>query len=165
MSLNTIGLWLLVIAYSLFLIYDGCVQSHRFGKTLVAVRLRRRLADAIFLLVIIIAGIYYEWNSGKNTVNFIALILLSLLVLIHGLRYPKWRLKQEGFISGGRYWLYEAITVMRLSEDGVLVLVMSNGQNIVLPVARIEDLEKAAVFFMGKETLQHLFEQKREILK
>lgn len=157
MTFTTIALWLLVFGHTAFLIYDGLVQAKRFGNTLVAVRLRRRLADAVFFSVIIVAGLYYEIAHGKNTPNIIALALFLALVLAHGLRYPKWRLKKDGFTAGGRYWPYEAIAAMRLSEDGVLVLTLLSGQNLILPVAHIDDLEKAAAFFTGEDALAHLF--------
>ena len=94
----------------------------------------------------------------RRLVGFtVCLALLTALVLIAGFRYPKWRLKKDGFTAGGRYWPYDAIAAMQLSEDGVLVLTLTNGQPVVLPVARIEDLEAAAAFFTGAEALQHLF--------
>ena len=65
--------------------------------------------------------------------------------------------EKDGFTAGGRYWPYDAIAAMQLSEDGVLVLTLQNGQPVILPVARIEDLEAAAAFFTGEEALQHLF--------
>jgi len=55
-----------------------------------------------------------------------------------------------------------AITAMRLSEDGVLVLTLTGGQNLILPVARIDDLEQAAAFFTGEEALQHLINPRKE---
>ena len=85
-----------------------------------------------------------------------------MLVLGAGFRYPKWRLKKDGFTAGGRYWPYSAITAMRLSEDGVLVLTLTGGQNLILPVARIDDLEQAAAFFTGEEALQHLINPRKE---
>ena len=154
--LTTLTLCLIDLAYAAFLIYDSRVQAQRFGKTQVAVRLRRRLADAVFLNLIVAAALYHE-ISMRHTVNSLALGGFFLLVLIHGLRYPKWRLKKDGFTAGGRYWPYDAIAAMQLSEDGVLVLTLTNGQPVVLPVARIEDLEAAAAFFTGAEALQHLF--------
>lgn len=153
---TTIALCLIDLAFAVFLIYDSYVQANRFGKTQVAVRLRRRVADAVFLNLIVAAGLYHEINV-HHTVNSLALGGFFLLVLIHGLRYPKWRLKKDGFTAGGRYWPYDAIAAMQLSEDGVLVLTLQNGQPVVLPVARIEDLEAAAAFFTGEEALQHLF--------
>lgn len=160
MTFTTIALWLLVLGYAAFLVYDGIIQARRFGNTIVAVRLRRRLADAVFFSVIIVAGLYYEIVHGNNTLNIIALALFLALVLAHGLRYPKWRLKKEGFTAGGRYWSYAAIAAMRLSEDGVLVLTLLNQQQIILPVAHIDDLEKAAAFFTGEDALKHLFGEK-----
>lgn len=159
---TTLGLWLLVIGYALFLLYDGIIQAKRFGDTLVAVRLRRRVADGIFLNIIIAAGLYYEITTGKNPLNITALSLLVLLVMAHALRYPKWRLKKNGFTAGGRYYPYEAIAAMQLSEDGVLVLTLQNGRQIILPVAHIADLEKSAAFFMGEEALAHLFTGKQK---
>ena len=166
---TTIALCLIDFAFAVFLIYDSYVQANRFGKTQVAVRLRRRVADAVFLNLIpehlrfkdysnliVAAGLYHE-ISVRHTMNSLALGLFFLLVLIHGLRYPKWRLKKDGFTAGGRYWPYDAIAAMQLSEDGVLVLTLQNGQPVILPVARIEDLEAAAAFFTGEEALQHLF--------
>ena len=126
---TTIALCLIDFAFAVFLIYDSYIQANRFGKTQVAVRLRRRVADAVFLNLIVAAGLYHE-ISVHHTVNSTA---------------------------GGRYWPYDAIAVMQLSEDGVLVLTLQNGQPVVLPVARIEDLEAAAAFFTGEEALQHLF--------
>ena len=158
-SITTVVLWLFVLGYILFLTYDIYIQNKRFGTTLVAVRLRRRLIDAIFFSTIITGGLYYEISNNKNIFNIIGLTLLLVLALTHGLHYPKWRLKKDGFTAGGRYWRYEAINAMQLSEDGVLVLTLQNGQNIILPVARIEDLEKAAAFFTGEEALQHLFQK------
>ena len=154
--LTTLGLYLLNLGYLAYLIYDIAVQSRRGGQTITAVRLRRRLADAVFLAIIIVAGLSYEISHDRNPANIVALALLIVLVLVAGLRYPKWRLKKEGFTAGGRYWPYSAIAAMRLSEDGVLVLTLSSGQNIVLPVAHIDDLEHAAAFFTGEEALQHL---------
>ena len=96
----------------------------------------------------------------RRLVGFpVCLALLTALVLTAGFRYPKWRLKKDGFTAGGRYWPYCAISAMRLSEDGVLVLTLESGQNLILPVARIDDLEHAAAFFTGEEALQHLFER------
>lgn len=157
MNFTTLILWLLVSGYAAFLTYDTFIQDKRGGKTLVAVRLRRRLADALFFCAIIAAALYYEATSGKNTANIAALSALMAAVLAHGLRYPKWRLKKEGFTAGGRYWAYDAIAAMRLSEDGVLLVTLQNAHRILLPVARIDDLEKAAAFFAGEETLAHLF--------
>ena len=157
--LTTIGLCLLNLGYLAYLAYDIGVQSRRGGQTLTAVRLRRRAADAVFLAVIIAAGLYYETTHEQNPANISALALLLLLVLGAGFRYPKWRLKKDGFTAGGRYWPYRAISAMRLSEDGVLVLTLESGQNLILPVARIDDLEHAAAFFTGEEALQHLFER------
>jgi len=157
--LTTLGLWLLNLGYLAYLTYDIFVQSRRGGATLTAVRLRRRAADAVFLAVIIAAGLYYEISHDRTPANLAALALLLLLVLGAGFRYPKWRLKKDGFTAGGRYWPYRAISAMRLSEDGVLVLTLESGQNLILPVARIDDLEHAAAFFTGEEALQHLFER------
>ena len=160
--LTTLGLCLLNLGYLAYLTYDIAVQSRRGGKTLTAVRLRRRAADAVFLAVIIVAGLYYEATHDKNPANIAALALLTALVLTAGFRYPKWRLKKDGFTAGGRYWPYSAITAMRLSEDGVLVLTLTGGQNLILPVARIDDLEQAAAFFTGEEALQHLINPRKE---
>ena len=154
--LTTLGLWLLNLGYLANLTYDIAVQSRRGGATLTAVRLRRRAADAVFLAVIIAAGFYYEISHDRTPTNLDALALLLLLVLGAGFRYAKWRLKKDGFTAGGRYWPYSDITAMRLSEDGVLVLILTGGQNLILPVARIDDLEQAAAFFTGEEALQHL---------
>jgi len=114
------------------------------------------------LAVIIAAGLYYEISHDRTPANLAALALLLLLVLGAGFRYPKWRLKKDGFTAGGRYWPYSDITAMRLSEDGVLVLTLTGGQNLILPVARIDDLEQAAAFFTGKEALQHLINPRKE---
>ena len=160
--LTTLGLWLLNLGYLAYLIYDIAVQSRRGGATLTAVRLRRRAADAVFLAVIIAAGFYYEISHDRTPANLAALALLLLLVLSAGFRYPKWRLKKDGFTAGGRYWPYRAISAMRLSEDGVLVLTLESGQNLILPVARIDDLEQAAAFFTGEEALQHLINPRKE---
>ena len=160
--LTTIGLCLLNLGYLAYLIYDIGVQSRRGGETLTAVRLRRRAADAVFLAVIIAAGLYYEISHDRTPANLAALALLTALVLIAGFRYPKWRLKKDGFTAGGRYWPYRAISAMSLSEDGVLVLTLESGQNLILPVARIDDLEQAAAFFTGEEALQHLINPRKE---
>ncbi len=159
--ITTICLWLLVFGYAAFLLYDGLVQAKRFGETQVAVRLRRRLADAVFFSLVIVAGLYYEISSGDNLANSVALALFLALVLAHGLRYPKWRLKAQGFTAGGRYYPYDTIAAMRLSEDGVLVITLASGQPIVLPVAHIDDLERAAAFFAGEDALAHLFRGKQ----
>ena len=132
--LTTIGLCLLNLGYLAYLAYDIGVQSRRGGETLTAVRLRRRAADAVFLAVIIAAGLYYEISHDRTPANLAALALLLALVL----------------------------TAMRLSEDGVLVLTLTGGQNLILPVARIDDLEQAAAFFTGEEALQHLINSRKE---
>ena len=53
---TTIALCLIDLVFAVFLIYDSYVQANRFGKTQVAVRLRRRVADAVFLNLIVAAG-------------------------------------------------------------------------------------------------------------
>ena len=141
--LTTLGLWLLNLGYLAYLTYDIAVQSRRGGATLTA-------------------GFYYEISHDRTPANLAALALLLLLVLGAGFRYPKWRLKKDGFTAGGRYWPYSDITAMRLSEDGVLVLTLTGGQNLILPVARIDDLEQAAAFFTGEEALQHLINPRKE---
>lgn len=155
MTLSNIGLALLAGGYAAFLIYDELVQHYRFGKTLVAMRLKRRAADAVFLCLIVAAGLYYEFTQGNSVFNRIALVLLMDLILYHGLRYPKWRLKAKGFTFGGRYWTYAAIKSMQLSEDGVLLLTLVSGQQLYLPAAHLRELERAAAFFAGEEALNH----------
>ena len=54
---TTIALCLIDLAFAAFLIYDSYIQANRFGKTQVAVRLRRRVADAVFLNLIVAAGL------------------------------------------------------------------------------------------------------------
>ncbi|WP_072281384.1 DUF986 family protein [Rappaport israeli] len=156
MSLTPFILFILVLGYSLFLLYDGPIQANRHGKTLVSVRLRRRLVDSLFFSLILLSALSYEFTHSQDKPTLIALILLLALVLYQGLRYPRWRLKQHGFTAGGRYYRYPQIQAMRLSEDGVLLLTLDTGLNLILPIAHIDDLEKAAAFFTGEEALKHL---------
>lgn len=153
MTITTIGLLLLALAYAAFLLYDELVQHYRFGKALIIVRLKRRLADAIFMCLIIGSGLYYELTQGFSLANQALLVLLMIMVLYHGLRYPKWRLKANGFTLGGRYWRYQAIQNMQLSEDGVLVITLQSAQQLLLPAVDLQELERAAAFLAGTETL------------
>lgn len=159
MNITLTGLWILIAGYASFLIFDSLIQDKHHGKTIVTVRLRRRVADAVFLSFILAGGLYYEITTGKDNAVLTALMILAALILMQGFRYPKWRLKKDGFIFGARYWTYDNISRMQLSEDGVLVVDLINGQTLVLPVARIEDLEQAAAFFTDAEALQHLLNQ------
>lgn len=65
-----------------------------------------------------------------------------------------WRLKASGFTLGGRYWTYHLIENMQLSEDGILVICLRGGQQLFLPAVSLQELERAAAFLAGAESIE-----------
>ena len=142
-------LWLLVAGYVLFLIYDIWWLDRAHGRTQVSIPLRRRsIWDMLVLLCVLFAGIYYEGNSGGRN-ELYALSALVMLVVVQGMRPRFWRLKQDGFIWGGRFVPYRYISTINLSEDGILRLTLLNHGFIDIAVRDMAALEQAAAFLTG----------------
>lgn len=155
LSFSEYALWTLNALYGAFLFYDEVIQSLRCAPNLLVLRLKRRVSDMIFLQIIIFAGIGYTFKEKQYGI-LLALCVLSAFIAYHGLRYPKWRLKEKGFTLGFGYYLYTHIQQMQLLEDGVLLVQLSSGKTLILPFVFIEDLEKAAAFFTDKQFVDAL---------
>lgn len=144
MHITDIILLLIIIAYGGYLLTDGLILPLFWGKTLLAVRMRKRnYVDQLILAgLVVIIYIASKVRGDSGGLTGLLLICLALILLYGVLIYaPKARFKENGFYYGLSYTAYDQIKNIKLSEDGVLVI--DNGHRRILLYARkMEDLEK-----------------------
>lgn len=152
-------LWLVIAGYIVYLLLDLFRVARTRGKTLIAVRLRRRYGDTLLLLAGLTYGLYRTWQDKTSVLSLLPLLLLLILVLITAFRPNLWRLQADGFFYLMKFVPYARIAQMQLRENGVLWIRLDNGTRIDLVLADMDELEKAAAFFSDAAHLDRILTQ------
>ncbi|PHM69441.1 DUF986 family protein [Xenorhabdus kozodoii] len=152
MSLNDIILIVLIVLMLAFAIYDEFIINRLNGKTLLNIKLKRKQRlDALIFIILIAIVIYNNITSHGNPFTTYLLSFTIIVTLYLGyIRSPKLILKKHGFYYANRFFTYDNIKTMNLSEDGILM--MDLGQHkIYLSVTKLDDLEKIYRFLINNK--------------
>ncbi|MDX7988128.1 DUF986 domain-containing protein [Xenorhabdus sp. 12] len=151
MSLNDALLLILIALMLAFSIYDEFITARLKGKTLLNIKLKRKQRiDAIIFIILIAIVIYNNISShGSQFTTYLLSFIILITLYLGYIRSPKLIFKQSGFYYSNRFFSYDDIKSMNLSEDGILM--MELGQNkIYISVTNLDDLEKIYQFLVRK---------------
>ncbi|WP_338882568.1 MULTISPECIES: DUF986 family protein [Xenorhabdus] len=150
MSLNDIILIVLIVLMLAFAIYDEFIINQLKGKTLLNIKLKRKQRlDALIFIILIAIIIYNNVTShGSQFTTYLLTFIILVTLYLGYIRSPKLIFKKQGFYYANRFFSYEKINAMNLSEDGILM--MDLGQNkIYISVTKLDDLEKIYQFLVN----------------
>ena len=76
---------------------------------------------------------------------------MSVILVIYSsfLRKPKLLLKERGFFLSAFYIDYQRISQINLADKQKLVINLSNGRRLFIPIKHLQDVEKVVNFFGG----------------
>ncbi|MBI6547900.1 DUF986 family protein [Xenorhabdus lircayensis] len=150
MSLNDIILIVLIVLMLAFAIYDEFIINQLKGKTLLKIKLKRKQRIDALIFIVLIAIIIYNnvtLHGSQFTTYLLSFIILVTLHLGY-IRSPKLILKKHGLYYANRFFSYESIKAMNLSEDGILMMELEHNK-IYLSVTKLDDLEKIYQFLVN----------------
>ncbi|MDR0218254.1 MAG: DUF986 family protein [Enterobacteriaceae bacterium] len=152
MSVNDIILMISIILMLAFAIYDEFLIHYFKGKTLLTIKLKRkhRIDVSIFIVLILII-IYNNITSNGELLTTYLLSFIILMGIYFGyIRSPKLFFKETGFYYANRFFNYEKIKAMNLSEDGILMIDLEINK-IYISVKELDDLDNIYQFFLNKK--------------
>ncbi len=149
MSLNDIILIVSIVLMLAFAIYDEFIINQLKGKTLLNIKLKKKYRlDALIFIILIILIIYNNVISYGSPFTTYLLSFIILVTLYLGyIRSPKLMFKQNGFYYSNRFFAYENIKAINLSEDGILMMDLEQ-RKIYISVTKLDDLEKIYQFLI-----------------
>ncbi|CDL80908.1 DUF986 family protein [Xenorhabdus szentirmaii] len=152
MSLNNsllIGLIMIMLAFT---IYDKFIINQLKGKTLLNVKLKKKHRIDALIFIILIVIIIHNNVTSQGSLLFTCLLSFTLLVTLYlgYIRSPKLLFKKEGFYYMNRFFSYEKMTAMDLSEDAIL-RVSFGEHKIYISVTNLDDLEKIYQFLVNNK--------------
>ncbi|MDC9582537.1 DUF986 family protein [Xenorhabdus sp. PR6a] len=152
MGLHDIVLIVLIVFMLAFAIYDEFIINQLKGKTLLNIRLKRKQRiDALIFIVLIAIVIYNNITShGSQFTTYLLSFTILVTLYLGYIRSPKLIFKKDGFYYANRFFSYESIKAMNLSEDGILMMDLAP-HKIYLSVTNLDDLEKIYQFLVNNK--------------
>lgn len=143
MILTHIILTVTITLFFLFLLYAEFIIFHKHGKALLVVNLknRNRLDGSIFIILITILFYHYTINGGDNVSGLLLIFLFMISCYLYFIRSPKFILKTSGFFYCNLFFIYDHITEINLTQNGILILKL-NHKKIHIHVNYLDDLEQ-----------------------
>ncbi|AKA37473.1 DUF986 family protein [Yersinia ruckeri] len=152
MSVTDIVLVVFIALLLAYAIYDEFMMNTRKGKTLLAIRLKRKnKLDCLIFVGLIAILIYNNVVANGTPLTTYLLFGLALIALyISFIRWPKLLFKSTGFFYANAFIEYNRIKTMNLSEDGILVIDLEK-RRLLIQVTQLDDLEKIYNFFLENQ--------------
>ncbi|MBD2795100.1 DUF986 domain-containing protein [Xenorhabdus sp. 18] len=152
MGLHDIVLTVLIVFMLAFAIYDEFIINQLKGKTLLNIKLKRKQRiDALIFIILIAIVIYNNITShGSQFTTYLLSFTILVTLYLGYIRSPKLIFKKDGFYYANRFFSYESIKAMNLSEDGILMMDLAP-HKIYLSVTNLDDLEKIYQFLINNK--------------
>ncbi|PHM60684.1 hypothetical protein Xsto_03748 [Xenorhabdus stockiae] len=152
MSLNDIILIASILLAFAFAIYDEFFIHYFKDKTLLTIKLKRKhRIDALIFIILVSIVIYNNIASQGSPLTTYLLSFIILISIYFGyIRSPKIIFKKEGFYYFNRFFYYEKIKAINLSEDGILMIDFEV-KKIYIAVTKLDDLEKIYKFLLSNK--------------
>ncbi|PHM29183.1 DUF986 family protein [Xenorhabdus budapestensis] len=152
MSLNDIILMISILLTLAFAVYDEIIINHLKGKTLLNIKLKRKhRIDALIFIVLITIIIYNNVVAqGTPLTTYLLSFIILVTIYLGYIRSPKLIFKEKGFYYSNRFFNYDQIKAMNLSEDGILMIDFESNK-IYIAVTKPDDLEKIYQFLLNNK--------------
>ncbi|OEU25264.1 hypothetical protein BI323_02910 [Yersinia ruckeri] len=152
MSVTDIVLVVFIALLLAYAIYDEFMMNTRKGKTLLAIRLKRKNKLDCLIFVGLIAILIYNnvVPNGTPLTTYLLFGLALIALYISFIRWPKLLFKSTGFFYANAFIEYNRIKTMNLSEDGILVIDLEK-RRLLIQVTQLDDLEKIYNFFLENQ--------------
>lgn len=146
--------FLLILGISIFFlyaIYDQFGTNKLKGKTVLSVRLKRRTRLDSIIFVIIIGVILYQQRIQISPITiFLLLFMVLLSFYVAFLRYPQLLFKKTGCYLDNIFIDYKKIKQVKLSENNIVVIDLTNGKRFLAPLNDPDDKNKIFQLLGGK---------------
>ncbi|WP_301099104.1 DUF986 family protein [Otariodibacter sp.] len=149
--MTNIILFLAIILFIVYAIYDQVLMNKLKGKTLLSIRLQHQSKiDAIILVGLIVLTITQSLQSHIEPIT-IYLLAICIILAIYStfIRYPRLLLKEKGFFFANIYIDYKKIKQLNLAEKQILIVDLTNGRRLLVKIEHKDDIEKIVNFFGG----------------
>ncbi|QGM80180.1 DUF986 family protein [Otariodibacter oris] len=149
--MTNIILFLAIILFIVYAIYDQVLMDKQKGKTLLSIRLKRQSKmDAIILVALIALTISQGIQTHIEPLT-IYLLATCIVLAIYStfIRYPRLLLKEKGFFFANIYIDYKKIKQLNLAEKQILVVDLTNERRLLVKIEHKADIEKVVNFFGG----------------
>ncbi|REF27908.1 uncharacterized membrane protein YobD (UPF0266 family) [Xenorhabdus cabanillasii] len=152
MSLNDIVLMISIVLMLAFAVYDEIIINYLKGKTLLNIKLKRKhRIDALIFIVLITIIIYNNVIAqGSPLTTYLLSFVILVTIYLGYIRSPKLIFKEKGFYYSNRFFNYDQIKAMNLSEDGILMIDFESNK-IYIAVTKPDDLEKIYQFLLNNK--------------
>ncbi|SFU66545.1 DUF986 family protein [Xenorhabdus koppenhoeferi] len=150
MSSNDFILLILIALMLAFAIYDEFIIIQLKGKTLLNIKLKRKQrTDALIFIILIAIIIYNNVSShGSQFTTYLLSFIILITLYLGYIRSPKLLFKKYGFYHANRFFSYDNIKAMNLSEDGILMMELEH-HKIYISVIKLDDLERIYQFLIN----------------
>ncbi|MBC8943956.1 MULTISPECIES: DUF986 family protein [Xenorhabdus] len=152
MSLNDIILMISILLMLVFAVYDEIIINHLKGKTLLNIKLKRKhRIDALIFIALMTIIIYNNVIAqGTPLTTYLLSFIILVTIYLGYIRSPKLIFKEKGFYYSNRFFNYDQIKAMNLSEDGILMIDFESNK-IYVAVTNPDDLEKIYQFLLNNK--------------
>ncbi|MBD2815123.1 DUF986 domain-containing protein [Xenorhabdus sp. Flor] len=152
MGLNDIILMISILLMLAFAVYDEIIINYLKGKTLLNIKLKRKhRIDALIFIALITIIIYNNVIAqGSPLTTYLLSFVILVTIFLGYIRSPKLIFKEKGFYYSNRFFNYDQIKAMNLSEDGILMIDFESNK-IYIAVTKPDDLEKIYQFLLNNK--------------
>lgn len=143
-------LFLGILLFLLYSVYDQFGMDALKGKTLLKVKLVKQSKTDSLILIALIVLIIYQSLGGISSLTLYLLVSFILLIIYGAfIRSPVLVLKEKGFFFGNLYFEYTAIHQINLAEENILVIDLKRGKRLLVRIVEQQDRERVVQFFGG----------------
>lgn len=143
-------LFLGILLFLLYSVYDQFGMDTLKGKTLLKVKLVKQSKTDSLILIALIVLIIYQSLGGISSLTLYLLVSFILLIIYGAfIRSPVLVLKEKGFFFGNLYFEYTAIHQINLAEENILVIDLKRGKRLLVRIVEQQDRERVVQFFGG----------------
>lgn len=157
---------LLFIGILLFLcyaLYDQVGMDHWQGKTLLKVRLKKRAKMDALIFIALLCLVIYQSLDNLTPLSFYLLASIILLTIYAAfIRSPVLLLKPNGFFYGNIFIGYAKIHAINVTSDNALVIDLNNGKRLIILIEQAQQLPKVLTILAQLNIIQPNFAQTLE---
>lgn len=139
-----------IILFFCYAVYDQFGMDRLKGKTKLKVRLKKQAKSDAVIFIALIAILLYQTKAQISAMTMYLLAMTVVLsIYIAFIRSPVLILKDQGFFHSNLYIGYDKIQQVNLAEGNVFVFELKNGKRLTARLADAADKNKVVAFFGG----------------
>lgn len=131
-------IWLVILGYLLFFWAEHYYLPVFHSPTVLKIRLKKQIGEALFALLFVGIGIYLALTQKEYLYLLNHLLCLFGVLFYFVIRQPQLHIKEKGFVYLFSYFPFSQIETMNLTQNGVLII----NQKIQIPFADMTGLEQ-----------------------